>query len=84
MANVNPFKRSWHLYAVNLAAAFIVMLIFSKGWHTSFKTFAITYFWNFSIFITQWIVIVYININYLLIFWLVIAIFILLTSKDNN
>ncbi|MDA3893054.1 MAG: histidine kinase [Salinivirgaceae bacterium] len=61
MASANPFKRTWHLLVVNLVAAFIVMLIFSKGWHSSFKAFSITYFWNFSIFITQWAVIVYAN-----------------------
>ena len=58
---VNPYSKLWKLFFANFVISLVVVVLFWDNYTTSFKEFAITIIWAYSICFTQWVGHVYIN-----------------------
>lgn len=58
---INPYDRTWKLFAINLLLAFFIMVLFWNGWHKGFKYFWLSLIWAYTVCFTQWAGHVYIN-----------------------
>lgn len=58
---INPYKKLWKLFFINLIIALAVLLLFWKNALSSVQEFSITLIWAYTISFTQWMGHVYIN-----------------------